>query len=159
MLPFTAHMSLGLPMIAGLVPFGLPYTNSITFLLICHLCTLLVFAIKWYWLEDTFLSLLQFADFTSLYMVVTREGEANTDGCIYAKTCNWIVIVIANNYRPITPLQENSFTLQPGYAQSKQMVYKCLREGTQKVPTCGRKSCRRVHGSIFPVDIDLDLQS
>src|SRR6218665_3022385 len=28
--------------------FGLPFTNSITFLLICLLCTLLVFAIKWY---------------------------------------------------------------------------------------------------------------
>jgi len=39
---------IGLPMIAGLVPFGLPFTNSITFLLICILCTLLVFAVKWY---------------------------------------------------------------------------------------------------------------
>src|SRR6218665_791522 len=47
LLPFTAYMSIGLPMIAGLVPFGLLFTNSITFLLICLLCTLLVFAIKW----------------------------------------------------------------------------------------------------------------
>ena len=48
LLPFTAHMSIGLAMIAGLVPFGLPFTNSITFLLISLLCTLFVFAIKWY---------------------------------------------------------------------------------------------------------------
>src|SRR6218665_1528916 len=34
--------------LVGLVPFGLPFTNSITFLLICLLYTLLVFAIKWY---------------------------------------------------------------------------------------------------------------
>src|SRR6218665_2377318 len=33
LLAFTAQMSIGLPMIAGLVPFGLPFTNSITFLL------------------------------------------------------------------------------------------------------------------------------
>src|SRR6218665_4062845 len=46
--PFTAYMSIGLPMIAGLVPFGLPFTNSKTFLVICLLCTLLVFAIRWY---------------------------------------------------------------------------------------------------------------
>jgi len=50
LLPFTAYMSIGLPMIAGLVPSGLPFTNSITFLLICLLFTLLVHAIKWYWL-------------------------------------------------------------------------------------------------------------
>src|SRR6218665_3727882 len=37
LLPFAAYMSIGLPMIAGLVPFGLPFTNSITFLLICLL--------------------------------------------------------------------------------------------------------------------------
>src|SRR6218665_704212 len=48
LLQFTAYMFIGLPMIARLVPFGLPFTNSITFLLICLLCTLLVFAIKWY---------------------------------------------------------------------------------------------------------------
>ena|SRR6218665_1448269 len=46
-------MSTGLPMIAGLVPFGLPVTNSITLLLICLLCALLVFAIKWYRLRFT----------------------------------------------------------------------------------------------------------
>ena len=30
LLSFTAHMSIGLPMIAGLVPFGLPFTNPST---------------------------------------------------------------------------------------------------------------------------------
>ena len=29
--PFTAYMFIGLPMTVGFVPFGLPFTNSITF--------------------------------------------------------------------------------------------------------------------------------
>ena len=47
----VGYMSIGLPMIAGLVPLGLTITNSITFLLIYLFCTLLVFAIKWYLLD------------------------------------------------------------------------------------------------------------
>jgi len=39
-------MFIGLPMIAGFVPFGWPFTNPSTSLFICPLCALLVFAIN-----------------------------------------------------------------------------------------------------------------
>ena len=100
MLSFTVHMSIGFSTIAGLVPFGLSFTNSTTFLLIMSfvytigVCNKMV--LTWH---SPFLSYLLFYDTTTPLSSIHNPGWIQSSfpssGCAAKYLCYHIQLPVS----------------------------------------------------------------